>query len=80
LGLIARWDRNTNAIGNRQGKTVAADATKEPAKGGEPAKPAALPPAAVPPAVAPPRETGGPKGREPTRYQDWERGGRCIDF
>jgi hypothetical protein len=27
-----------------------------------------------------PRETGGPKGPEPTRYQDWERGGRCIDF
>jgi len=27
-----------------------------------------------------PREIGGPKGPEPTRYQDWERGGRCIDF
>ncbi len=25
-------------------------------------------------------ETGGPKGLEPTRYGDWERGGRCIDF
>ena len=29
---------------------------------------------------APPREIGGPKGPEPTRYRDWERGGRCIDF
>ena len=25
-------------------------------------------------------ETGGPAGPEPTRYGDWERGGRCIDF
>lgn len=25
-------------------------------------------------------ETGGPKGPEPTRYGDWEKGGRCIDF
>ncbi len=27
-----------------------------------------------------PREIGGPKGLEPTRYGDWERNGRCIDF
>ncbi|KAF6173036.1 hypothetical protein GIB67_006412 [Kingdonia uniflora] len=25
-------------------------------------------------------EMGGPKGPEPTRYGDWERGGRCSDF
>ena len=25
-------------------------------------------------------EFGGPKGPEPTRYGDWERKGRCIDF
>ena len=25
-------------------------------------------------------ETGGPAGPEPTRYGDWERKGRCIDF
>ena len=25
-------------------------------------------------------ESGGPAGPEPTRYGDWERGGRCIDF
>lgn len=31
-------------------------------------------------APKPPREHGGPKGPEPTRYNDWERGGRCIDF
>ena len=27
-----------------------------------------------------PAEIGGPKGPEPTRYGDWERGGRCVDF
>lgn len=27
-----------------------------------------------------PREVGGPKGPEPTRYGDWERKGRCVDF
>lgn len=27
-----------------------------------------------------PREHGGPKGLEPTRYGDWEKNGRCIDF
>lgn len=28
----------------------------------------------------PVQETGGPSGPEPTRYGDWERGGRCVDF
>ena len=27
-----------------------------------------------------PAEIGGPKGPEPTRYGDWEKNGRCIDF
>jgi hypothetical protein len=27
-----------------------------------------------------PVEIGGPKGPEPTRYGDWERKGRCVDF
>jgi hypothetical protein len=27
-----------------------------------------------------PLEHGGPKGPEPTRYGDWERKGRCVDF
>jgi hypothetical protein len=31
-------------------------------------------------APAPSREVGGPKGPEPTRYGDWEKNGRCIDF
>lgn len=27
-----------------------------------------------------PREYGGRKGKDPTRYGDWEKNGRCIDF
>jgi hypothetical protein len=27
-----------------------------------------------------PREIGGRKGPDPTRYGDWEKNGRCIDF
>jgi hypothetical protein len=37
----------------------------------------------VPEEVVPyvkPEETGGPSGPEPTRFGDWERKGRCIDF
>ena len=28
----------------------------------------------------PQKEIGGPRGKEPTRYGDWEKNGRCIDF
>jgi hypothetical protein len=30
--------------------------------------------------AATPTEIGGPQGPEPTRFGDWERKGRCIDF
>ncbi|MDG4576578.1 MAG: DUF1674 domain-containing protein [Defluviicoccus sp.] len=36
-----------------------------------------MPATGTPPLV---EEIGGPKGAEPTRYGDWERKGRCIDF
>jgi hypothetical protein len=42
--------------------------------------------AGTPPYVPPthevvrPRELGGPAGPEPTRFGDWEKNGRCIDF
>lgn len=32
------------------------------------------------PAEARPREIGGRDGPEPTRFGDWEKNGRCIDF
>jgi hypothetical protein len=40
-------------------------------------------PQVVPEEIVPyvkPEETGGPSGPEPTRFGDWERKGRCIDF
>lgn len=52
-------------------------------------RPAGQPPAATPEAdlnrpppaaPAPTAEVGGERGPDPTRYGDWERGGRCIDF
>jgi hypothetical protein len=52
----------------------------QPANASDPAK---LEPAAADanrqdqPEVA---EINGPKGPEPTRYGDWERKGRCVDF
>jgi len=45
---------------------------KTPPKASEPKKPDQK--------QTPPREIGGPKGPEPTRYNDWEKGGRCVDF
>ncbi len=27
-----------------------------------------------------PKEIGGRRGPEPTRYGDWENGGKCVDF
>jgi hypothetical protein len=36
--------------------------------------------AAAPSAAARPRESGGAAGPEPTRFGDWEKNGRCIDF
>ncbi|MEO0421663.1 MAG: DUF1674 domain-containing protein [Pseudomonadota bacterium] len=30
--------------------------------------------------TAEPREIGGRDGPEPTRFGDWEKNGRCIDF
>jgi hypothetical protein len=44
-----------------------------------PATPPDPPPEANPPPQRP-KEYGGPKGPEPTRYGDWEKAGRCIDF
>ena len=40
--------------------------------------PQAAPGAAVP--ATGPQEIGGRQGPDPTRYGDWEKNGRCIDF
>ena len=49
----------------------------EPAEAAVPnAEPASQPVSKPEPAV----EIGGRDGPEPTRYGDWEKNGRCIDF
>ena len=45
----------------------------------EPGDTAAETPAAAGDA-APVQENGGREGLDPTRYGDWEKNGRCIDF
>jgi hypothetical protein len=51
----------------------------EPAN--KPEKPSSQPPPKPQPAApSRPKEVGGPPGPEPTRYGDWEKNGRCIDF
>ncbi|QPK64302.1 DUF1674 domain-containing protein [Methylomonas sp. LL1] len=46
----------------------------------EPA-PAGLPDQALTSSPVPElKEINGPKGLEPTRFGDWERKGRCVDF
>jgi hypothetical protein len=47
-----------------------------------PVEPSTAPPidAAGTAQAARPREIGGPSGPEPTRFGDWEKNGRCIDF
>ena len=46
----------------------------------EPPPTPTLPLPLTPTPAAPQREIGGPPGPEPTRYGDWEKNGRCIDF
>jgi hypothetical protein len=45
-------------------------------------KPAGEKPAAEtpPPATEKPKEIGGRNGPDPTRFGDWEKDGRCVDF
>ena len=45
-----------------------------------PQSPNAATPVHPAPAGAPIAEVGGVDGPEPTRFGDWEKGGRCIDF
>lgn len=51
-----------------------AEKTDEQAPSPEPSETKERPP------TTRPVEIGGRKGPEPTRYGDWEKNGRCIDF
>jgi hypothetical protein len=55
-------------------------AAEIPPSGAEPRAGDAARAAPRPGEAAPPREIGGREGPEPTRYGDWEKAGRCIDF
>ncbi len=49
------------------------DKSDNPRAGGQPA-------AEPEPETKPAKEIGGRGGLDPTRYGDWEKGGRAIDF
>jgi hypothetical protein len=68
-----------------QGMSMPSDATSTPnvslpVAGWSTPAGGAAPPLAPVAAAARPRELGGPAGPEPTRFGDWEKNGRCIDF
>jgi hypothetical protein len=54
--------------------------SKRPAHPRPPAHLSESPPVPEPQPGAEGEEIGGPKGREPTRYGDWEGKGICRDF
>jgi hypothetical protein len=71
------WQTGT-AMQNAADRAVASatDPTPTPKPGADVAEIGA----AVEPAAPKMREIGGPPGPEPTRFGDWEKKGRCIDF
>lgn len=54
--------------------------TDEPKSQPKPADEASAAKPETIPAPAPAAEIGGRKGPEPTRFGDWEKDGRCVDF
>ncbi|MBY0408341.1 MAG: DUF1674 domain-containing protein [Rickettsiales bacterium] len=51
--------------------------SSSPLNSNEPKKPDSEPLAEKPEEA---KEIGGRKGPDPTRYGDWEIGGKCVDF
>lgn len=60
------------------GQSHQTPASTEGATGAAPGRPAS--PESVPAVESPAQELGGRDGPDPTRYGDWEKNGRCIDF
>ena len=72
---VMTGDKNTDSTGDRAStEDTAETAVAQP----QPYRPAAASEVASSPAR--PKELGGRKGPEPTRFGDWEKNGRCIDF
>jgi len=61
----------------RKGPGSPPSAASVPPSSAAPAPVDGTPAAATP---ARPREIGGVAGPDPTRFGDWEKNGRCIDF
>jgi hypothetical protein len=53
--------------------------TSSPAQPEQPERPDCPRPMPSSP-LSPSKEIGGFEGLEPTRYGDWEKNGRCVDF
>lgn len=72
------------AIAAAARRTYIGTMTPKPKTGSPPAGTAAPVPSGTPAPDAhdggKAREIGGRKGPEPTRYGDWEKDGRCVDF
>jgi len=85
---LARWSvmGNSGTLVRMPVFTARSDASVErtanDAATERPVVPTAAGPASLvaAPIEAAPIEIGGPSGPEPTRFGDWEKGGRCIDF
>lgn len=71
-------ERDRDDPGTGDGTAVEAVAEGEPDASGPEAGAAAADPEEATPER--PAEVGGRRGPEPTRFGDWEKGGRCIDF
>jgi hypothetical protein len=61
----SRPDAQPEADGSGEDVSAASDTGTEPRAAGSPELP---------------KEIGGRDGPEPTRFGDWEKAGRCIDF
>ena len=79
LESIPAIDEELSETSTKEGASVRPDITmKVSGEVGAPKKPESLMPEVGQQAGV--REIGGPEGPEPTRFGDWERKGRCIDF
>lgn len=68
----------TKGLGRSVGKSTEAQPAAVPLS--EIVQPSVIQQRAADAAAAQTGEIGGPKGLEPTRYGDWERKGKCVDF
>jgi hypothetical protein len=66
--VVSAWLKRRRQAAPRRQAPEAPAPHREEAREEKPLVPSSVP------------EIGGQKGPEPTRYGDWEKGGRCTDF